>query len=184
MRIIIPYIKPGNLLSYFFSIAGFLFDLCLFKSQMPTISAGILFYRFQNGSWQVLLIHPGGPFWSKKDEGVWSIPKGEVNKDEDLFAAAKREVFEELGVKAIAKPVQLNGLKQKSGKVIYCWAMQQDINTTKITSNMFELEWPPRSGRRVEFPEVDRAEWFDLAKAKTKILPGQLKFVEQLETLI
>jgi predicted NUDIX family NTP pyrophosphohydrolase len=151
---------------------------------MPKTSAGILFYRIRQDELEVLLVHPGGPFWSRKDEGAWSVPKGEVELNEDLLEGAKREVKEELGIEAEGIAIELNPLKQKSGKIVHCWAMRQDVDTSKIISNNFELEWPPGSGKKMEFPEVDRAAWFDLINARKKILPGQISFINQLSEVI
>jgi predicted NUDIX family NTP pyrophosphohydrolase len=151
---------------------------------MPKTSAGILFYRIQKNELEVLLVHPGGPFWSKKDEGVWSVPKGEVELNEDLLEAARREVKEELGIEPEGKPIAMNPLKQKGGKLIHCWALRQNLDPAKIISNFFELEWPPKSGLKKQFPEVDRAAWFDIPSARNKILPGQASFLDDLIKII
>ena len=143
---------------------------------MPLKSAGILFYRFENKVLQVLLVHPGGPYWIGKEKGAWSIPKGEFQNDEDPLHAAKRETFEEIGINIDALPNTLSSLillkpvKQKSGKIILAWAAKADVNISKIKSNDFEIEWPPKSGNRKSFPEVDQAKWMDLEEAKEKIL--------------
>ncbi|HVM88798.1 MAG TPA: NUDIX domain-containing protein [Puia sp.] len=147
---------------------------------MPKKSAGILFYRFKNKTPEVLLIHPGGPFWRSKDNGAWSIPKGEMEENESMLVAAKREVKEELGIEAIGELKELSPVKQKSGKIIYCWASQQDIDISDIRSNYFELEWPPKSGVKQKFPEVDQAQWFTIELAMDKIIPGQRLIIEQL----
>jgi len=145
---------------------------------MKKQSAGVLMYRFISGQIQFLLVHPGGPFWAKKDTGVWSIPKGEF-EDEDPKEAAKREFLEETGAEIKGELVQLTPQIQKSGKVIYCWAVQGDFDTSKLKSNTFEMEWPPKSGKLQEFPEVDRAEWFVLEEALLKINPGQAGFIRE-----
>lgn len=146
-------------------------------------SAGILLYRYHEDELQVMLVHPGGPFWAKKDEGVWSIPKGEFNDGEDPLAAALREFQEETGnvLPAATKYIQLKPIRQKSGKWVYAWALEHDIAADKIVSNMFDLEWPPRSGKMRQFPEIDRAQWLTPEKARGKILPGQQGFIDELE---
>jgi predicted NUDIX family NTP pyrophosphohydrolase len=151
---------------------------------MPKLSAGILLYHFRNKRWEVLLVHPGGPFWVKKDAGAWSIPKGEFSAEEDPLVAAKREFKEETGFELDGSFLPLTPIKQKSGKIIQVWALEGEIDPAVITSNTFSLEWPPRSGRQQEFPEVDRAGWFPLDQAREKIVPGQLGFLQELETLL
>ena len=150
---------------------------------MPKLSAGVLLYRIAGGRVEVLIGHPGGPFWAKKDDGAWSIPKGEFEPDEDPLEAAKRELAEETGIVAEGECVPLGTARQKSGKVVHAWALAQDADAGAIRSNTFTLEWPPRSGRMREFPEVDRAAWFDLATALGKILAGQRVFVERVAEL-
>ena len=150
---------------------------------MPKPSAGILMYRRRN-ELEVLLVHPGGPFWGHKDLGSWSIPKGEIEPLEDPLAAARREFHEETGFKANGTFIPLEALKQRSGKVIHAWAVEGDFDTTKVTSNVIELEWPRGSGKTQAFPEVDRAEWLDLPMARRKLMPGQVPFVDQLERLL
>jgi len=130
---------------------------------------------------EVLLVHPGGPFWAGKDEGAWSIPKGEYPPDEDPLAAAYREFQEETSCTATGDAIPLTSLKQPSGKIIFAWALEGDCDAGAIRSNTFSLEWPPRSGRRQEFPEVDRAAWFTLDAARIKIIKGQIGFLEELE---
>lgn len=128
-----------------------------------------------------MLVHPGGPFWAKKDKGAWSIPKGEFDEGEDALKAAKREFEEETGKKLTAKDfVELPPVKNKSGKTVYAFAAEQDFDTTKISSNLIEVDWPPRSGKRLEVPEVDKAEWFDAATAKDKIHTYQAPLIETL----
>ena len=152
---------------------------------MKKISAGILTYRLNSGTIEVFLVHPGGPFWAKKDSGAWSIPKGEIEEDEDLLAAAKREFAEELGCPIPeGEFFALGEVKQPSGKIIHIWAMQADVKPGDIKSNQFKMEWPPHSGHEQEFPEVDKAEWFSLASAKTKLVKGQLPFLDTLTSLL
>jgi predicted NUDIX family NTP pyrophosphohydrolase len=148
-----------------------------------TVSAGILMYRVHAGRLEVLLVHPGGPFWQRRDLGVWSIPKGEVEPGEDVEAAARREFQEELGVEAVGVARSLGSLRQKGGKVVEAFAVEGDLDVGAIRSNAFEMEWPPRSGRRQAFPEVDRAEWFTPAAAREKILPAQAVLIDRLEEL-
>jgi len=147
------------------------------------LSAGILLYRRGAGSIHVFLVHPGGPFWAKKDDGAWSIPKGEYHEDEDPWTVAAREFREETGFGVPASGTALSPVKQPSGKVISAWAVEGDLDAAAITSNTFMLEWPPKSGKQQAFPEVDRAAWFDLAAARRKILPGQRPFLDQLQQL-
>ena len=130
---------------------------------------------------EVLLVHPGGPFWARRDAGAWSIPKGEYSDDEDPLDAARREFAEELGSRAPdGDPADLGEIRQKSGKVVHGWALAGDLDAAAIQSNTFTLEWPPRSGRMREFPEVDRAEWFELERAREKINPAQAAFLDRL----
>jgi predicted NUDIX family NTP pyrophosphohydrolase len=143
-------------------------------------SAGLLLYRRQNSALEVFLVHPGGPFWAKKDDGAWSIPKGEIADDEDPLKAAKREFFEETGFQVDGNFIALTPVKQAGGKWVYAWAIEGDCDAGSIKSNTFSLEWPPRSGNKKEFPEVDRAAWFPLELAKQKILKGQLSLLEEL----
>jgi predicted NUDIX family NTP pyrophosphohydrolase len=147
---------------------------------MARTSAGLLLYRRSAGVLEVLLVHPGGPLWAKRDDGAWSIPKGEIDADEDALAAAKRELEEELGVAAIGAPIRLAPVRQAGGKVVHAWALEQDVDVTRLRSNTFTMEWPPKSGRRQTFPEVDRAAWFTLSAAKRKILKGQLGLLAEL----
>ncbi|CAI4033091.1 Phosphohydrolase [Nitrospira tepida] len=148
------------------------------------LSAGILLYRRRQEGLQVFLVHPGGPFWAKKDEGAWSIPKGMYQETEDTLAAAKREFHEETGSEVNGPFRALSPLKQPSGKVLSVWAAEGDLDETRLNSNSFFLEWPPRSGRMQEFPEVDRGAWFDLLAARTKLQQGQRGFLDQLEQLL
>lgn len=143
-------------------------------------SAGILVYRKSGDGIEVLLGHPGGPFWAKKDKGVWSIPKGEFD-DELAIDAAKREYQEELGSKPPeGELLDLGTVKMKSGKVIYAWAVEGDFNVATVRSNTFTMQWPPRSGNEQEFPEIDRAGWFSLAVAKQKLVTAQGEFIDRL----
>jgi predicted NUDIX family NTP pyrophosphohydrolase len=151
---------------------------------MPKQSAGILAYRIIDKQLQVFLVHPGGPFFKNKDLGVWSIPKGEYEPDEDALAAAKREFGEETGKTIHGHFVPLTPVKYKSGKVVQAWAVVADIDHTNIKSNYFEMEWPPRSGRKASFEEVDRAEWFDPHTAKQKIIPAQAPLIDELITIL
>jgi predicted NUDIX family NTP pyrophosphohydrolase len=158
------------------------------------VSAGVLMYRRAeepDGSphLEVLLVHPGGPFFAKKDAGAWSIPKGELEPDEqdqetDLLAVALREVREETGLEPPGPFQPLGGVKAHQHKVIYAWAAEHDCDPAAIVSNAFSLEWPPRSGRTAEFPEVDRAAFFDLAAAREAIVPAQRRFVDELAALV
>jgi predicted NUDIX family NTP pyrophosphohydrolase len=151
---------------------------------MPTVSAGLLMYRHLDDKLQVLLIHPGGPFFKNKDEGAWSIPKGEIEPDEDLLDAAKREFLEETGVTPKGPFIPLLSVKQKGGKVIHSWAFEGDCDPITIVSNSFTMEWPPRSGKQVEFPEIDRADFFEVSMAMRKINPAQAALIHQLEEII
>ncbi|HTW13000.1 MAG TPA: NUDIX domain-containing protein [Solirubrobacteraceae bacterium] len=144
-------------------------------------SAGLLLHRVRDGQIEVLLAHMGGPFWAKKDDGAWSLPKGEYEPAEDALTAARREFAEEMGSSPPAGPaVALGELRQPSGKVITAWALHGDFDPTTVRSNTFEIEWPPRSGRRQSFPEVDRVEWFALDTARQKLVRGQVPFLDLL----
>lgn len=148
---------------------------------MTKHSAGILMYRSREDSLEVFLVHPGGPFWAKKDDGAWSIPKGEFDvENEDPLEAAKREFEEETGIALEGDFVPLDTLKQSSMKIVHAWAVEGDCDAAKIKSNTFSMEWPPRSGKQQEFPEVDRAGWFDIETAKIKILKGQRALIDRL----
>lgn len=152
---------------------------------MPRRSAGILLHRRgDGGEREVLLVHPGGPFWAKKDAGAWSIPKGEHDDEEPALDAARREFEEELGLPLPAgEPVPLGEVRQKGGKRVAAWAVEGDLDVERIVSNSFELEWPPRSGRRASFPEVDRAGWFALPAAREKLLAAQLPLLDRIAEL-
>jgi predicted NUDIX family NTP pyrophosphohydrolase len=147
---------------------------------MAKSSAGLLMYR-QRGGLEVLLVHPGGPFWKSKDDGAWTIPKGEFSADELPLDAALREFREETGLEARGPFTELGPVKQKGGKVVYCWAFEGDCDPAAIRSNTFTMEWPPKSGKQAEFPEIDRAAWFTPAEARKKILPALTALIEQLE---
>lgn len=152
----------------------------------PTLSkqsAGLLLFRHAHDGpkrIEVLLVHPGGPFWAKKDDGAWSMPKGEFLGDEDPLAAARREFREETGVEAAGEFLPLEPIRQAGGKLVLAWALEADFDTAALKSNMFSMEWPPKSGRQQQFPEVDRAAWFDLDTARQKILKSQRALLDQL----
>ncbi len=150
---------------------------------MPKQSAGILLYRNINNKLEVFLIHPGGPFFKNKDEGIWSIPKGEFLDDEDALVAAKREFLEETGQVIDGNFTQLSPVKQKSGKIVFAWAVEGNIDHEIIVSNLFEMEWPPGSGKKASFAEVDRAAWFGVDEAKIKINSAQVGLIEELESI-
>ena len=148
---------------------------------MPKLSAGVLLYRTRDGVVEVLIAHPGGPFWARKDDGVWSIPKGEYADGDDPWAAAQREFFEELGLPAPAGPrIDFGPLKQPSGKVVTAFGIRGDVDVADARSNTFLMEWPKGSGTTREFPEVDRVGWFTVALARTKLLKGQRAFLDRL----
>ena len=148
---------------------------------MVNQSAGILLFRKKDQQIEFFLVHPGGPFWKKKDLGAWTIPKGEFTNNEEPLAAAKREFWEETGVELVGTFVALKPVKQKAGKRIYAWAMEGNIDVLTIRSNYFSMEWPPKSGKTQQFPEVDKAQWFEADEAKQKINPAQVSFIEELE---
>lgn len=147
---------------------------------MPRVSAGLLLYRRARGRLEVLLVHPGGPYWARRDLGAWSIPKGEVEQGEDALSAALREFREETGFALEGEPWPLGQSRQPSGKIVAAWAMAGDVEAARARSNRVTIEWPPRSGKRLEFPEIDRAEWFNLEEARRRILPGQAGFLDAL----
>jgi len=148
---------------------------------MAKRSAGLLLYRRREGSIEVFLVHPGGPFWAKKDLGAWSIPKGEYGEDEDPLRAARREFQEETGFPAPADAVALGELKQAGGKTVTAWAAEGDCDPARLVSNSCQIEWPPRSGRKIEIPEVDRAAWFPIGEAGDRILASQQPFLDRLK---
>jgi predicted NUDIX family NTP pyrophosphohydrolase len=144
-------------------------------------SAGILLHRIAAGTPEVLLVHPGGPYWARKDAGAWSIPKGEYEDGEDPQACALREFEEELGTRLPpGELAELGSVKQKGGKVVTAWAAEGDLDADAVTSNTFTMEWPPRSGRTAEFPEIDRAGWFEIETAREKLVPAQTEFLDRL----
>jgi predicted NUDIX family NTP pyrophosphohydrolase len=143
-------------------------------------SAGVLLYRVRPGGVEVLLVHPGGPFWAKKDRGAWSVPKGEYGPGEAPFDAARREFEEETGTRLAGDFIGLTPVRQKGGKTVHAWAVAGDLDVAGIRSNTFEMEWPPRSGYTQEFPEVDRAAWFPLDEARERILEGQVPLLDEL----
>jgi predicted NUDIX family NTP pyrophosphohydrolase len=153
------------------------------RSKRPArLSAGILLFRERGGRLEVLLGHPGGPFFAKKEEGAWSVLKGEAEQGEDLQAVARREFAEETGSQPPdGTMLELGEIRQKGGKTVVAWALAGDLDPARARSNTFEMEWPPRSGRRRAFPEIDRVDWFDLQAARTKILPAQVPLVDRLE---
>jgi predicted NUDIX family NTP pyrophosphohydrolase len=156
------------------------------RSRARARSAGLLLYRRAAPGLQVLLVHPGGPLWTRRDLGAWSIPKGEYTDDEDPLAAARREFEEELGSPppvpaGAAELLDLGEIRQKSGKLVRAWALAGDLDVAEIASNSFAMEWPPRSGQMREFPEVDRAQWFDPDEARAKFNPAQVALVDRLQ---
>lgn len=151
---------------------------------MAKHSAGILLYRRVPHGLEFLLVHPGGPFWARKDDGAWSIPKGEYETGEDPLEAALREFEEEIGTRPEGREVPLTPIRQKAGKVVAAWAIEGDVDPVAIHSNTFTMEWPPRSGRMQSFPEIDRAEWFPLDRARTRINAAQLPLLEELAAML
>ena len=150
---------------------------------MAVTSAGILLFRRAEGAVEVLLVHPGGPFWTRKDAGAWSVPKGQVDEGESLPACALREMEEELGTGldlSAGDLIELGSVRQKSGKRVHCWAAERDFDPAGLCSNTFTMEWPPHSGTEHEFPEVDKAEWFSPEEAKRKINSAQAEFLDRL----
>jgi predicted NUDIX family NTP pyrophosphohydrolase len=147
------------------------------------VSAGLLLYRW-DGELEVFLVHPGGPFWAKKDAGAWSLPKGEFAEGQDPLQAARREFAEETGFSVDGDFRALQPVKQSGGKVVYAWAIEADCDAAKVCSNSFSLEWPPKSGRFQQFPEVDRAQWFSLPEARKRINKGQVPLLDQLISLV
>jgi predicted NUDIX family NTP pyrophosphohydrolase len=151
---------------------------------MAKRAAGILLYRKNGSSMEVFLIHPGGPFWAKKDEGSWSIPKGEYSDEEEPLKAAQREFQEETGFSVQGPFIPIGSIKQSNGKIVHAWASEGDLDASAIQSNTFRLEWPPHSGKFQEFPEADRGEWFSIVQARKKILKAQLRFLKNLAALV
>lgn len=155
-------------------------DIQWSSREMSKKSAGLLLFRKASGTITVLLVHPGGPFWARKDQGAWSIPKGEFSNDENSLQAAIREFNEELGEAVTGAFVPLSPQRQASGKTVYAWAVRSDFDPARLKSNTFSMEWPPRSGRQRLFPEIDRAAWFPLDVARDKISKGQVGFLDEL----
>jgi predicted NUDIX family NTP pyrophosphohydrolase len=148
---------------------------------MPKLSAGLVLFRWSGSTLEVFLVHPGGPFWQKKDWGAWSIPKGEYEEGQDPLEVAYREFEEETGMRAETRnPIPLDDIKQPSGKIISAWAIEQDCSSKSIRSNSFSMEWPPRSGKIQEFPEIDRAEWFVIDEGRQRLTKGQVGFLDRL----
>ena len=146
------------------------------------VSAGLLLFRRVPGAFEVLLVHPGGPFWAKKDDAAWSIPKGEIGEGEAPFDAAVREFEEEMGTAVGGDFIPLPACRQAGGKLVLAWAVEADFDTARLRSNTFTMEWPPRSGRRRSFPEIDRAAWFPLDVARQKVVRGQQGLLDELES--
>jgi predicted NUDIX family NTP pyrophosphohydrolase len=146
-------------------------------------AAGLLLYR-RRGEPEIFLVHPGGPFWAKKDAGAWSLPKGEIGESEDPLQAAKREFTEETGFPIAGEFQPLEPLKQSGGKVVHVWAIEADCDPSQVRSNLFSMEWPPKSGKTQKFPEVDRAAWFNIPEARKRILAGQIGFIDQLISVL
>lgn len=151
---------------------------------MPKQSAGILLYRLTGRVPEFLLVHPGGPFWAKKEQGSWSVPKGELSPGEDPVAAARREFQEETGQSVSGEFIVLSPVKQKGGKIVYCYAYEGNIDPAMIKSNIFEMEWPPGSGKKASYPEVDKAMWFDIQSAREKINEAQRAFIDELVEIL
>jgi predicted NUDIX family NTP pyrophosphohydrolase len=146
-------------------------------------SAGLLLYRHRSGL-EVFLVHPGGPFWAKKDAGAWSLPKGEIGEGEDPLQTAKREFTEETGFPIDGEFHPLHPVKQPGGKLVHAWAIEADCDPSELRSNLFSMEWPPKSGKTQQFPEVDRAAWFNIPEARKRILAGQIGFIDQLISVL
>jgi predicted NUDIX family NTP pyrophosphohydrolase len=151
---------------------------------VPKESAGILVFRRGASGLEVLLAHPGGPFWARKDSGAWSIPKGEIEDGENLTDAARREFTEETGLDPSGDLMRLQPVRQAGGKVVHAWALEKDLDVTHFESNTFTMEWPPHSGKELRFPEIDQLEWMSLKQARTKILEAQADFLDELEKRI
>jgi predicted NUDIX family NTP pyrophosphohydrolase len=154
------------------------------REKMPRISAGLLMYRRRGSALEVFLVHPGGPFWARKDAGAWSIPKGEIDPTEEPLAVARREFTEETGFRAEGDFQPLAPITQAGGKIVQAWAFEGDADPAELQSNTFSIEWPPRSGRQKTFPEVDRAGWFPLNVAREKINPAQIALLDELEATL
>ena len=149
-------------------------------SAVRAVSSGLLLFRRTGGAPEFFLAHPGGPFWARRDDGAWTIPKGVVNEGEDLLDGARREFFEETGIEPVGPFIELGAIKQKAGKTVHGWAWEGDADASRITSNTSQTEWPRGSGKMVTFPEVDRCAWFDAETARTKMNQAQAAFVDRL----
>lgn len=147
-------------------------------------SAGILVYRIKDKQLHVFLVHPGGPFWKNKDAGAWSIPKGEFSEQEDALITAKREFLEETGQAIDGNFIELGSIKLKSGKTVHAWAIEGEVDETNIVSNTFPIEWPPKSGKMIAVPEIDKGEWFDPETARFKLNPAQVTFIDKLMNIV
>jgi predicted NUDIX family NTP pyrophosphohydrolase len=154
------------------------------RPRRPNVSAGLLLYRRRQGELQVFLAHPGGPFWRDRDAGAWTIPKGAVDEGEELLAAARREFAEETGIEAQGPFLALGSVRQKAGKVVHAWAWEGDADPSATVSNTTTSEWPPGSGRRITYPEVDRCAWFDPEAARSRMNPAQAELVTRLEAML
>jgi predicted NUDIX family NTP pyrophosphohydrolase len=154
------------------------------RPRRPNLSAGLLLYRRRQGELQVFLAHPGGPFWRERDAGAWTIPKGVVDEGEELLDAARREFEEETGILPEGPFLPLGSVRQKAGKVVHAWAWEGDADPARIVSNTTSSEWPPGSGRRITYPEVDRCAWFDADAARTYVNPAQAELVSRLQALL
>ena len=150
---------------------------------MAKKSAGLVMFRVRDNQLEVLIVHLGGPFWARKDEGAWFIPKGEIESGEDEFAAAKREFREETGIEPRGNFIALGTIKHKGGKIVHAWAFEDDCDPSSVRSNTFTIEWPPRSGQRQEFPEIDRAQFVSVEQARAKMSPAEFELVNRLQTI-
>lgn len=162
----------------------FTYQKFLLKIKSMKTSAGILLFKRENEKFFYFLVHPGGPFWKNKDLGAWSVPKGESSENESLLERALTEFYEETGKEISGKFIELKPVKQKAGKTVFAWALESDLQTDGLHSNTIRISWPPKSGKTLEIPEVDRWEWFESDEAKNKINPAQLNFIVQLEELL
>lgn len=159
---------------------GFDYEISARMAKKINTSAGLLLYKFQALEIYFFLVHPGGPYFTKKDEGSWTIPKGEIDLNEDELDAAKREFIEETGYLPLGNFIALNAIQQKGGKIVRCWAIEGDIDPARLVSNTFEMEWPPKSGKMQTYPEIDRGDWFTFTEARKKINERQISFLEQV----
>lgn len=161
-------------------LRGFDYEISARMAKKINTSAGLLLYKFQALEIYFFLVHPGGPYFTKKDEGSWTIPKGEIDLNEDELDAAKREFIEETGYLPRGNFIALNAIQQKGGKIVKCWAIEGDIDPAKLVSNTFDIEWPPKSGKMQTYPEIDRGDWFTFTEARKKINERQISFLEQV----